>query len=106
MEDDVESSKKKIRAKYCTTSTAVETDSSKPSHKEIVCALATFVCLEVKENSKGERKEYVVRRCPNKEYCKNEGGLIHYQNKAGYKNPHLHLRTCVAKVSFMNSAKR
>ena len=42
-----------------------------------------------------------MRECPNWKYCKNDGGLIRYQNKSGYKNPHLHLRTCVAKVSFI-----
>ena len=98
MDSDVES-KKKVRVESSTTS--VECD-WKPSHKQIVCALAPFVGIEVQENSKGERREYVVRECPNKEYCKNARGVIRYQNKCGYKNPHLHLKTCLAKVSCIN----
>ena len=74
---------------------------SGPSHKDVVLALAPFVCTEIKRNAKGKDIEYVVRECPNRKYCKNDGGLIRYQNKSGYKNPHLHLRTCVAKVSFI-----
>ena len=74
---------------------------SGPSHKDVVLALAPFVCTEIKKNAKGKDIEYVVRECPNRKYCRNEGGLIRYQNKSGYKNPHLHLRTCVAKVSFI-----
>ena len=74
---------------------------SGPSHKDVVLALAPFVCTEIKKNVKGKDVEYVVRECPNQKYCKNDGGLIRYQNKSGYKNSHLHLRTCVAKVSFI-----
>ena len=75
---------------------------SGPSHKDVVLALAPFVCTEIKKNVKGKDVEYVVRECPNQKYCKNDGGLIRYQNKSGYKNPHLHLRMCVAKVSFIS----
>ena len=71
----------------------------KPTQKQIVLALAPFVCIETRENEKGKEIEYVVRECPNKKYCKNPEGRIRYQNKCGYKNPHLHLRTCVARVS-------
>ena len=100
---DGDQSKKKPRLDSSTTSTAES--NLKPTHKQIVCALAPLVCVEVQENAKGERKEYVVRECPNKEYCKNARGHIRYQNKAGYKNPHLHLRTCLAKASFINSTR-
>ena len=79
---------------------------SGPTQKEIVLALAPFVCTETKRNAKGKDIQYVVRECPNREYCKNDGGLIRYQNKSGYKNPHLHLRTCVAKVSFLTYLDR
>ena len=67
-----------------------------PAQKDIVLALAPFVCIETKLNEKGKNVEYVVRECPNKKYCKNKNGRIKYQNKAGYKNPHSHLRSCLA----------
>ena len=70
-----------------------------PTKEEIVLALTPFVRYETKTDEKGKTKKYMVRECPNKKYCKNEGGLIRFLNKSGYKNPHSHLRVCVAKVS-------
>ena len=70
-----------------------------PTKEEIVLALTPFVRYETKTDKNGKTKQYVVRECPNKKYCKNEGGLIRFLNKSGYKNPHSHLRVCVAKVS-------
>ena len=70
-----------------------------PLKEEIVLALTPFVRYETKTDENGKTKQYVVRECPNKKYCKNEGGLIRFLNKSGYKNPHSHLRVCVAKVS-------
>ena len=52
--------------------------------------------MEKKVNEKGKKIEYVVHECPNKKYCKNKEGHITYQNKSGYKNPHSHLRSCIA----------
>ena len=75
-----------------------EKKKGRPSQKDIVLALAPFLCIETSENEKGKKIEYVVRECPNKQYCKNKDGRIRYQNKSGYKNPHLHLRTCLARV--------
>jgi len=79
--------------------TCVLTRNKSPTKEEIVLALTPFVRYETKTDEKGKTKQYVVRECPNKKYCKNEGGLIRFLNKSSYKNPHSHLRVCVAKVS-------
>ena len=97
---------KKLRVDSSSISPGDTKKDSGPTQKEIVLALARFVCTETKRNAKGKDIQYVVRECPNREYCKNDGGLICYQNKSGYKNPHLHLRTCVAKVSFLTYLDR
>ena len=79
--------------------TCIVARNKSPTKEQIVLALTPFVRYETKTDENGKTKQYAVRECPNKKYCKNEGGLIRYLNKSGYKNPHSHLRVCVAKVS-------
>ena len=38
----------------------------RPTQKEIESALAPFVCIEIRENEKGKKIEYMVHKCPNK----------------------------------------
>ena len=60
--------------------------------------LTPFLRIETVEKG-GEKKEFVIRKCPNGQYCKNgKHGEIRYQNKTGFKNPCSHLRSCLAKV--------
>ena len=70
----------------------------KVSAQDIVRTLTPFLRIESEEKD-GVKKEFVIRKCPNGQYCKNgKHGEIRYQNKTGYKNPCSHLRSCLAKV--------
>ena len=68
-----------------------------PSLGDIVTALAPLLRIEKREVN-GTKKEYCVRKCPNGKNCKNKNGEIVYLNKTGFKNPHSHLQSCLAKV--------
>ena len=71
---------------------------SQVSARDIVQTLTPFLRIETEEKD-GVKKEFVIRKCPKGEYCKNgKKGEIRYQNKTGYKNPCSHLRSCLAKV--------
>ena len=68
-----------------------------PSQRDIVTALAPLLWIKKREVN-GIEKEYCVRKCPNGKSCKNKNGEIVYLNKTGFKNPHSHLQSCLAKV--------
>ena len=69
----------------------------RPSLGDIVTALAPLLRIEKREVN-GTEKEYCVRKYPNGKNCKNKNGEIVYLNKTGFKNPHSHLQSCLAKV--------
>ena len=69
----------------------------KASAMDIVQALTSFIGIK-KEEKAGGTKEFVVVKCPNGQYCKNQNGEIRYQNKTGFKNPCSDLRSCLARV--------
>ena len=66
-----------------------------PSKEEIVKALSNPIETVIRENNKGEKHCYIVRRCPKGDNCRDRsGGRIEFREKTGFTNPFAHLKKC------------
>ena len=73
-------------------------EENRPSEKDIVTLLCSFIREEDKEvscNSNSRKQKYMVYECPKKDQCTKKGGEISFQKDKGWTHPCSHLKTCL-----------